>query len=149
MEDKTITIEGMDEAIESISFLTPERQVKIIEEYLRKTEKKFIADELKSTLNYSNATEKSITVAKKKRNKLAFKAGVSRSGYKIRWVDLGTKERKTKKGYKRGKIEGREQVSPTIDKQIQSIINNAEKELPNELNNIIEGQLKKVNKRLQ
>ena len=145
MENNSFEVEGLKEAIDAISYLDPKRQTQIIEAFLLKTGKKFVSDELKSTLNYSSETEKSIKAAKVKKTKMAVKAGIQPGAYKIRWVDLGTKERKTKKGYNRGKISGREQVSPTIDKQIQPIIDYAENELLNELNNTIEKKLKKIN----
>lgn len=147
MSNEHFEIDGMAEITAALKDLPVKIQAKILKAFLRKTGNKFIVNELKARLNYSQQTERSIKVVDANSNReLAVQAGVSSKGFKLRWTDLGTKERKTKKGGDRGKIDGKNQIQPTIEEQIEPIVKYAQEELGNEINKILERRLKKLRK---
>lgn len=146
METKDFKLEGAKEVMDALKELPAELQAKILKSFITKAGKKFIVEPLKAKLHYSKATEDTIQVVGIPGNKLAVSAGVTSKGYKLRWTDLGTEQRATKKGYNRGKITGKHQIQPTIEEQIEPIINYAEEELANEVNKILERRLKRMRK---
>lgn len=146
MDNKNIKVEGLKEVTDALKTLPAELQAKILKAFISKAGRDFIVKPMKSTLNYSNKTESTIKVVSDSKNKLAVQAGVSSKGYKLRWVDLGTEERKTKKGWNRGKITGKNQIQPLIEGQMEPIVDYADKELANEINKILERRLKKLKK---
>lgn len=144
MENKNINIEGLKEVTEALKALPAEMQAKVLKSFLAKAGRDFIVNPMKNTLNYSKETENTIKVISDSRDKLAVSAGVSSKGYKLRFADRGTKERT--KGHYRGKIIGKNQIQPLIEKQMESIVDYADKELGNEINKILERRLKKLKK---
>lgn len=144
METKDFKLEGAKEVMEALKELPAELQAKVIRSFLVKAGRKFIVDPLKTKLSYSNESESSIKVTTDSRNKLAVSAGVTSKGYKLRWTDLGTKDRT--KGHYRGRIIGKNQIQPQIEESIEPIIDYTNKELGNEINTILERRLKKLRK---
>lgn len=148
MQTSEFKIEGLQEVTNALKSLPVDIQVKVLKSFLNKVGRKFIVEPLKTKLNYSSKTEKSITVITDPRNKLAISAGVSGSGFRLRWTDLGTNERKTKKGYNRGKIIGRNQIQPHIEDSIKPILNYTEDQLAIEIDKILQRRLRKLKKSL-
>jgi hypothetical protein len=141
-------VEGIKEIMEALTILPAEMQARILSSALLKTGRECIVKPLKSALNYSAESEKGIKVSKIRNNKLAVKAGLSNAAYKIRWADGGTEERKTKKGQSRGKIDGKHQIGPIIERQIEPTVKYIEKEMGVEIDKILKRRLKKLNKSL-
>ncbi len=141
-------LEGHQQLIDALKVLPEKVRNNVIKSLLRKTGKKFIVDELKLGLNYSQETEKNIRVigSKSSENKIAVDAGVGSRAYPLRWADLGTKERKTKKGANRGKIIGKDQIQPTIERQIEPIVEDVNENLGKNINDILARKLKRLRK---
>lgn len=146
MENKKFEIKGLDEIQNALKALPAKLQANILTSFLKKAGKKFIVDELKMKLNYSSKLEDSIKVVPDSRDKLVVHAGVTGKGYKLRWLDLGTTVRKTKKGYNRGMINPKNQIQPTIESNIENIVDYTNKEMSNEINKILERRLKRLKK---
>lgn len=142
---KKYSLEGANEVMKALEELPVKIQAKVIKSFLAKAGRKFVTNPLKSELNYSSQTEKSIRVVQDPK-KAAVSAGVTRSGYKLLWADLGTKERTTKSGANRGKIIGKKQIQPKILNSIDPIIDYVNEELGEEINKILERRIKKINK---
>jgi hypothetical protein len=141
-------LDGHQPLIDALKELPEKVRNNVIKSLLRKTGKKFIVDELKLGLNYSQETEKNIRVigSKSSENKIAVDAGVGSRAYPLRWADLGTKERKTKKGANRGKIIGKDQIQPTIERQIEPIVEDVNENLGKNINDILARKLKRLRK---
>lgn len=141
-------LEGHQQLIDALKVLPEKVRNNVIKSLLRKTGKKFIVDELKLGLNYKQETEKNIRVigSKSSENTIAVDAGVGSRAYHLRWADLGTKERKTKKGANRGKIIGKDEIQPTIERQIEPIVDNVNENLGKDINDILARKLKRLRK---
>jgi hypothetical protein len=146
MENEQFKIEGAKEVMEAMKELPLKLQRQILKNFIRKVGKKFIVEPLKTKLHYSQSLENNIKVVTANDDKEAIQAGVTGKGYKLRWLDLGTKERKTRKGHNRGQIIGKNQIQPLIEDQVPEIIKFTEKELANEINKTLERKLKRLKK---
>jgi hypothetical protein len=148
MGSNDFKIEGLSETMEALKELPDKLQKQFVKSFLRKTGKKFIVDPLKTKLHYSESLENTIKVVTANDDKDGIQAGVTGKGYRLRWVDLGTKVRKTKKGYNRGQIIGKNQIQPTIEDQIEPIVKYTQDEFANEINKMLERRLKRLKKSL-
>jgi hypothetical protein len=148
MESNNFKIEGLSETMEALKELPDKLQKQFVKSFLRKTGKKFIVDPLKTKLHYSESLENTIKVVTANDNKDGIQAGVTGKGYRLRWVDLGTKVRKTKKRYNRGQIIGKNQIQPLIEDQIEPIVKHTQEEFANEINRMLERRLKRLKKSL-
>lgn len=146
MINEQFKLEGTSEIMNALKSLPVDIQEKVIKSLLTKVGRKFIVEPMKLKINYSPATENTITVVTNSKDKLSIAAGVSSKGYKLRWTDLGTKIRKTKKGYNRGSIQGKHQIQPLIESQIEPIVTYINEEMGEEINKILERRLKKLHK---
>jgi hypothetical protein len=146
MESKGFRVEGLSETVAALNPIA--EKLPFLKAFLRKAGKKFIADPLKAKLHYSENLEKTIKVVAANDDKDAVQAGVTGRGYKLRWVDLGTKIRKSRKGKSRGQIIGKNQIQPAIEEGIPEIIKYAEDEFANEINKMLERRLKRLKKSL-
>lgn len=146
MESSNFKIEGLSETMVALKELPDKLQKQFLKTFLRKAGKKFIVEPLKSKLHYSESLEKTIKVVSANDDKNAIQAGITGRGYKLRWVDLGTKVRKTRKGYNRGQIIGKNQIQPAIEEGIPEIVKYTEDEFANEINRMLERRLKRLKK---
>jgi hypothetical protein len=148
LELNKYSLEGVSELENALKQLPADLRQKILKSFIRKVGKKFIVDELKTRLHYKQELIDSIKVVKANDDKNAIQAGVTSKGYKLRWLDLGTKERATKKGANRGRIIPKNQIQPTIEKQIEPIIKYTQEHLGEEINKNLERRLKRLRKTL-
>lgn len=144
MENKTFKIEGAKEVESALKNLPIDIQAKLIKGFLRKVGKKFIVDPLRTIIRYNEKLNNSIQVVSGSKNELKVSAGVTGSGYMLRWLDLGTKVRQTKKGANRGQIIGKHQIQPHIESQIEPIVKYVSEEMTSEINKSLSRRLKKL-----
>lgn len=143
MENKSYEIKGLKELQDAIRQLPAKLQAKLISGFLKKAGKKHITDGLKQKLSYSSKLESSIKVVGD-RDPLKVHAGVTGPGYKLRWLDLGTSPRYTKKGWFRGSINPKNQIQPYIESKIEDVVKYINDEMSNEINKALERRLKKL-----
>jgi hypothetical protein len=148
MESSNFKIDGLTETVEALKGLPEKLKKQFIRTFLRKAAKKFIVDPLKSKLHYSENLEKTIKVVPASDDREAIQAGVTGRGYKLRWLDLGTKIRKSKRGKSKGQIIGKNQIQPAIEEGIPEIMKYTEDEFANEINKMLERRLKRLKKSL-
>lgn len=148
-------IEGLQEVMDAIQDLPAELQRKIIRGVLTKAGRKFIVNELRSALPYSSRLKESLSVVNDRNDKNAVFAGVSvgkrvdnklPAGILIRFLDGGTVERKTKKGYNRGSITAKNEVPSVIESNIQPLIDYINTEFGNEVCANLERRIKRAKK---
>jgi hypothetical protein len=146
MEDKKYEIEGLSELMSALDELPKKVSNQVIRNINSKVGRKFIVNVLKDTLPYSDQSLKGIKVINDRDNPTGVFAGVSSSAFWLRFVDYGTVERKTKKGYNRGSIVGNNLIDTTILNQVEPIINYINEEIGNEIIKVLERKIKRVNK---
>ena len=134
-------IDGLSELVDALKNLPNDLQNKILKSFLVKTGKKFIADELKTSLSYSERTKQMIRVVNDPLDRNAIYVGATRKIFWYRFADLGTKERKG-----RGKITPKNQFRSVIESQIEPIIDYTSDELGNEIVKNLGRRIKKINK---
>lgn len=146
-KDFEFTLKNKEEIMKAFELLPIELQGKILGNVLAKAAQKNVVQPLRNTLNYSSAQEKNIKVFRDSNNKLMVTAGLGRGGYKLNWADRGTEERTTKKGANRGKIEGNNQIQPSLQNSVEPTIDFISEESGNEINKIFKRYLKKLTKK--
>ena len=146
METQTFKIEGLQEIIDSLNELPAKLQATIIQGFLRKAGSKYIVSELRTILPYSARTKQEIKVVGDPRDKLAIYAGVSTKAFPLRFVEYGTVQRKTEKGWNRGAIAGVARVEPIVDRQVEPIIDYVNKEFGNEVEKNLRRRIKRISK---
>lgn len=136
-------IEGMDVILNAMDELPAVLQQKIIRKVIFKAGRKFIVSELRAALSYSSKLKKALRVVNYKQDKTSVIAGVIISkrkgdeippGLLIRFIDAGTVQRTTRKGYNRGAIKARNEVPPIIDRQKAPMLQWVKDEMGNEIN---------------
>ena len=157
MENESYKLDGVKEVIDALKDLPQELQVKVLKGFLQKVGRSFIVQPLKVAIPYKqlHMRDKSpvtnnefIRVTTDSRTPLSVSAGVTSKGYKLRWLDKGTKLRVTKKGHSRGQIVGKNIIQPLIEDQIPKIVEYTEKEIGNEIDKALSRRLKKLKKSL-
>jgi hypothetical protein len=152
MERQTTEIEGMDSILNAMNELPAIVQQKIIRKVLFRAGRRFIVNELRTALSYSPRLKKSLGVVNSRYDKSMVVAGVMVKGrinnavppgVIVRWVDLGTKRRTTKKGYNRGAIDGKNEVQPNINKNIPPMTKWIQDEMAKEIDIELDRLLKK------
>lgn len=144
--DFDIKIEGFEEVQQALSVLPAQMQAKILRSVISKAAQQNVIRPLREALKYSTAEKKNIKLTNDSANKLMVTAGVSRSGYKLNWADRGTKERQTKRGANRGKIEGKNQIQPALVNSVEPTVKYIENETAAEIDKILKRYLKKYTK---
>jgi len=152
MDNQTVEIEGMDALLNAMDELPTVVQEKIIRKVLFKAGRKFVVSELRAALSYSPRLKKSLRVIGNRYDKLKVTAGVIITkrkgdeippGVLIRFIDGGTVQRTTKRGYNRGAIKARNEVTPIIDSSIQPMTQWIINEMGTEINSELDRMLAK------
>jgi len=146
MEAIRYELKGVKEIQEALLQLPAKVNAKLLQSVHRKTAKKFIIDSLRAGTPYSSTTKKSFVVQNDREDPTAVFAGPSSDAFWIRFVEKGTKQRETKKGYNRGSITGKNTIEPIVDQQIEPIINYVNTQYGEEIENFLQKRIKKINK---
>jgi len=141
-------VEGLKELEEALKVLPVELQAKVYLLLNRKHVKKFIVDNLRSVLNYSQETEKGITTVNDRKDKTGVYGGVTAKSFFLRFADRGTASRTTSRGANRGAVVGKNQIGPTIMEAVPNIINSMNTDLGAETEKILKRLLKTTEKKL-
>ena len=141
-------LEGLEELLKALQELPEVIQVKIFKSFVRKVGKKFIVDNLKTLLPYSDKTKSRIAITQDKSDPTAIFAGITSKAFWIRFQERGTVDRKTKKGYNRGQIVGNRKVESIVDSQIDPIIDYTNDQMGAEVSKWLDRNIKNTNKKL-
>ena len=115
MAENQFKVEGLKEVYDILNQLPLKVSESVLRSFNRKALTVNIVRPLKSVLNYSSETKKNIKVQADKLNKTAVVAGPTSSVFWVRFVDKGTKQRKTSAGWNRGRIRARNRIEPFVD----------------------------------
>jgi len=157
--NQTYDLEGAKEVLEALDALDQKELVKIIRSVERKDLNANIIKPLKTAISaYPESLRTAIGIERDKQELAGYRAGIkigSRStetpnkppqGILIRFLDKGTKNRTTKKGYNRGMITGKRAIQSAINNQIDDVVGFFNKDFGAEVDKIISRKLKKINK---
>lgn len=136
-DEKNFEMKGLSEVLRALNDLPAHLEQEILQKYLRAASNKYVVDPLKSGLPYSVKTESNIKVNKDKKQYLALVSGPTTKSFWIRFPERGTVKRTTKKGANRGSLVGKFRIPTIVDSQIQSIIDNAHKEIGQEIDTFL------------
>ena len=144
----TTKIDGITEVMDALKELDIKTKVQLFESFFRKAANKLVIPQLRARMNYSARTEKNIKIQPSKGEFAGIFVGPTTDSYPLRFADRGTAMRQTKKGAGRGMIIGRNEIEPTIDGQIDPLVDFIQNELDDEISKILEKKLKRQNKKL-
>ncbi len=148
-------IEGLREAIEAIETTNAEELLKVITAIERRAVSKYTTTPLRTAIpdGETHKFKKSIGIISDGESATGLFGGVKLGrrtdsdsppdGVILRFLEGGTKQRTTKKGYNRGKITGKRRVQPIILNSIPNIIEFFNKEFGDEIARRWEKKLKK------
>ena len=145
---ETYKIDGLKELEQAMKDLPVKMQASIYRALNRKAAKKFIVDNLRNVLSYSNESEKGIEIVNDRYDPTAVYGGVTSSSFWLRFADRGTAIRQTEKGANRGAIVPKNQIQPEILGSTDEIIKFMNEEIGNEIVKILERRIKSVNKKI-
>lgn len=139
---------GLTEIEEALNDLPIKMQAQIYRALNRKAVKRYVIDNIRSTVNYSSETEKGITIKNDRNDKTAVVGGVSSDVFWLRFADRGTAARYTEKGAYRGQITAKDQIQPEIFASVDDIIEYMRVEIGNEMASVIEKRIKSTQKKI-
>ena len=135
---------GADEIIAALDKLAPKLSRKILFDAHKTVLAKTVRPDLKQVLNsFSRASRTSVTIRAAKGTYAGAYIGISSKAFWLRFVNYGTKDRKTKQAkierikskryYKvgrwgrreamnRGRVQGNEDISSTLDSRVNSVL---------------------------
>lgn len=126
-------IDGMEELVRALRGLPVQLEREIIERYLRDASNRYGVGPLKSGLPYSPRTLAAIKATKDRTREQAYFSGPTTDAFWLRFVDKGTKVRKTKSGANRGRIVGKFRVPGIVNAQVRQIVDEAAGDLGKEI----------------
>lgn len=139
---------GLKEVEEAIKDLPIKMQAQIYRALNRKAVKKYVVDNIRNAVTYSNQTEKGITIVNDRNDKTAVYGGVTSDSFYLRFADRGTAARYNEKGAFRGQIVGKNQIQPIIEGSVDDIIKYMNDEIGTEIAAILEKKLRSTSKQI-
>lgn len=152
MSDKIkLEIEGLEEIRQALNSMPVKLSQQVLGKANRDILNKIVKPELKINLPYSGDKYKRAIKTEKYKNAFAgYMIGYTTDVYWLRFMEKGTKVRKTKKGYNRGAITSpRPFIQRTLNQSSDKVIKNIKTEYGSIILNIIEKQLASTGKKLK
>lgn len=143
-ETSSFELTGIKEALDVIETLDVKTQGELIKSVIRKGASQEIVSPLRSALPYSSNVKKAIKIENIREDKTAIFVGPSNDVYYLRWIDRGTKSRRTKGGANRGSITGKNVMEPLTDARVNPFIKFFNMEFSNQLLKFVEKKIKKL-----
>lgn len=141
-------IHGLENLTNALKELPDKLNIQFFKNFNRKVLNQFIVKNLKQGTAYSAKTKSEIKAisASSGGDKTAMIAGATRKIFYVRFVEGGTKERKTKKDWNRGSIAGSGKMKNIINSNIEPMMKYIREELANDINTFMERKLKRLKK---
>jgi hypothetical protein len=141
-------IDGLKEFFDALNDLALKRKAELYRALNKKAVQKYVVNNIRSTINYSQSTEKGITTVNDRSDKTAVYGGVTSAVFWLRFADRGTASRQTEKGAFRGAISSKNQIQPVIEGSNDGIIGYMNDEIGDEIIKILSRKLKYTDKKL-
>ena len=124
------TIPGLREIEQALQTLPPFLAADVLKRVHRDILNRIVKPSVRTAMRNRR---KSITAVSDRQDKTAIILGVSSKNYYMRFVDKGTEQRQTRKGYNRGRIVGDNRITKTIERNEDPVM----KELQNNYSQIV------------
>lgn len=132
---------GIKEVNESLSLLPAQMHAKVLQQFNRESANKFTKKEMR--IKNPSSNKKSIITTNDKKDKTGVYVGVGSDSFWLRFIERGTEQRRTKKGYNRGVMKAKPFIEYAIDNTIDDIINYTNEKYGERINTFLERKLKK------
>ena len=139
-------LEGTQEVLDALDALDPKELSKVILATERKALSKHIITPLRAGVPYSADSKKSIRIASIKNDKTGLDAGIHSDRFWLRFVEYGTGDRETKKGWYRGAITAKPAVIPIIESNVENVVTFFTQDFGEAVDAILMKRLKKLAK---
>ena len=140
-------LHGAKEVVEALDALSTKLGTSVLRSFLRKSIKEKAVAPWESAA-ISTRAKSNIKVASVKGSKTAVAVGPGSDTYWERFLQSGTLNRETSKGWNRGSIQGNKQMETAMNNTIDPIIDYANKNLGIEITRILNQKLKSTQRRL-
>lgn len=138
---------GTDQILDALDSLSPKTLNNIIKSTNRKALNVNIRKSVQAALPYSAKTKKAIkTLGDKEDKATGVWSGVSSDAFYLRFLEKGTKVRTAEDGANRGRIAPNPKVIPTIESNIDNVINFFNRDAGEEIAKIMQRKLKSIKK---
>lgn len=139
--------EGVDGAISGLKHVDAKTGGSILRGWNRKTIKKVVVPRQEGSI-HSKRARNNLKVQATRGSKTAIISGPGSDTYWERFLQGGTKQRTTKRGFNRGKIKKDNRLEKTYDGLVQPVINYAKDNAGKEICKLFNSRLKSANKRI-
>ena len=147
--DEDAKWEGVDEAMAALHAVSAKMAGSSIRSFTRKTVKNVVVPNIVTSVHSKRARD-NIKIKAARGSKTAVVTGPTNRAYPERWLQGGTKMRKTKSGANRGRIRERNTLEGTYDSVVDPVIDytvkNMKKEITRTLNNKLRATNRKISK---
>lgn len=141
--------EGIKEVQDALKHLNHKMGSSLLRSWNRKTAKNVVIPSIRNSI-HSKRAQNNIKVQSARGEKRAVIVGPTSAAYWERWLQMGTKQRTTKKGYNRGSIRGNNQLEGAyeqlVDPVVEYAVNNMKKEVAKMLRSKIRSADRKLSK---
>jgi len=157
-----IDIEGWQEIYKALDQMDDQLRETIIRNVHKSVARQTIVKDMKAAIPYSNETKKGIGVKNVRGNKNAIWIGAMSDAWYLRFLEFGTKERKTRAKsrvkykrsggktptYNRGRIRANPIITRMVDGSIEQYITLLNSEYGTELQKYMQRKLDQTNKKI-
>lgn len=148
MNSFKIEIKGLKEITEALQALPDGMKDEVVGKANRDILNRLVKPQVIGSIPYSPKSKAAVAVRQERGNKSGFLVGITTKAYWLRYVEFGTTQRQTKKGYNRGVMP----QNSFLDRVLAGSVTQVTKEISNEYGNIIrkvlERRLKSVGRKL-
>ena len=148
MDNFKIEIQGLREITEALEALPDGMKDDVVGKANRDILNRLVKPQVRGAIPYSPKSKAAVAVRQERGNKTSFFVGITSKAYWLRYVEFGTTQRQTRKGYNRGTMPQRS----FLDRVLEGSVPQVTKEISNEYGNIIkkvlERKLKSVSRKL-
>lgn len=146
MADKiSYSLTGTKDIVEALDSLKPKVLNNIIKSTNRKALNQEIKKKVQAALPYSAKTKKGIkTLGDKEDRATGVWAGATSDVFYLRFLEKGTKVRTTESGANRGRITPNPRIVPTIESNVDNVVNFFNKDAGEEIAKIMQRKLKRI-----
>ena len=139
-------LEGSDAILDALDALEPRLLLAIIKAAERKSLMENVIRPVRGEIAYSADSKRAIRIVNDRQDRTGFFAGVTSDAFWLRFVEKGTKNRTTKKGFNRGSISPKPQIIPSILNTPDDVVEFFNKDFGQAVEAILQKRLKKLNK---
>jgi len=141
-------LNGLNEVTDALKELDAKMQAGILRSVAKKALKEKALGPIQGA-SISKRASKDIVIVNEKGSKTSVLIGPSRKYFWELWLQKGTVDRKTKKGWNRGSIKPNFKLDSAVDSTVQPIVDYYNESLGNEVKKILERKLRNTKNKIK